>query len=317
MLKVTVIDGGYEDYTIEQSVLEQVGASIEEVPCSGDLSKIASATRSADAVLVRESPLTKEIIDAMDKCKVIVRYGAGVDNINLQAAADREIYVANVPDYGFEEVSDHALALLMSVARRTVGRDPAVRNGAWNVSRQEPMYRIHGGVLGLVGYGRIAQAFHRKAKGLGFSRTLVVDKYLEQAPEGVELVDIDTLCKESDVVSLHAPLTDETYHLINEARLQTMKANAIVVNTARGGLIDEVALAASLKVGQIYGAGIDVFEEEPVSPDNPLLTAPNVVISDHTGWYSEQSVIDLQRKAAEEIHRVFSGQEPVHWLNRW
>lgn len=317
MSKVVVIDGGYEDYSIEAAVLKHTGATIEEVPCQGDLQKIAQATHFADAVLVRESLLPASIIDQMQRCKIIVRYGAGVDNIDLQAAKARQIYVANVPDYGYEEVSDHALAMLMGIARRIVPRDQAVRLGAWNIARREPMYRIHGGVLGIVGFGRIAQAFFRKAKGLGFKRILVTDKYLKEVPEDVELVDIDTLCCEADVISLHTPLTKETHHLINRQRLEAMKNNAILINTARGGLIDEVALADTLESKGLYGAGIDVFESEPVSATNPLLNAPNIVISDHTGWYSEQAVLDLQRKAAEEVSRALSGNQPINWLNQW
>ncbi|WP_111496849.1 C-terminal binding protein [Marinobacter bohaiensis] len=312
-----MIDTGYETYDIEQAILNTVGARIREIPCHGDLERILETVREADAVMVRESPLPRDIIEQMNRCQVIVRYGAGIDNIDLEAAAERGIFVANVPDYGFEEVSDQALALLMTVARRTASRDQQVRAGAWNIARQEPMHRITGGVLGLVGYGRIARAFHRKAMGLGFSRTLVVDHHLKDSTGDVETVDLDTLCREADVISLHVPLTDQTRHLIDRRRLALMKPNAVLINTARGGLIDEPALAATLKNGRLFGAGLDVFEQEPPQSDSPLMDCPGVVISDHTGWYSEESIAELQRKAAEEVCRVFNKEPPINWVNRW
>lgn len=316
-LEVVMIDTGYETYDIEQAILDIVDAQIREVPCQGNLELILETVKDADAVMVRESPLPRDIIERMTRCQVIVRYGAGVDNIDLDAAAERGIFVANVPDYGFEEVSDQALALLMTVARRTATRDRMVRAGAWNIARQEPVHRITGGVLGLVGYGRIARAFHRKALGLGFSRTLVVDHHLECSTDNVTPVDLDTLCREADVISLHVPLTEQTRHLIDRRRLALMKPNAVLINTARGGLIDEPALAEALKHGRLFGAGLDVFEQEPPRPDSPLLDCPGVVISDHTGWYSEDSIAELQRKAAEEVSRVFRKEPPVNWVNRW
>jgi D-3-phosphoglycerate dehydrogenase len=246
-----------------------------------------------------------------------VRYGVGVDNIDRGAATARRIFVANVPDYGVEEVSDHALALLLAVARRIVWRDRAVRSGAWNIARDEPMHRLAGGTLGLVGYGRIGQSFHRKARALGFARTLVFDPFLDSAPDGAELSDLSELCIQSDAISLHAPLTGETWHLIGRTQLALMKRTAILVNTSRGGLVDATALGEALAENRIFGAGLDVFEEEPPAKDNPLFELPNVVVSDHTGWYSEESVKDLRRKASEEIARVFAGEIPRNWINPW
>jgi D-3-phosphoglycerate dehydrogenase len=314
---VVVLDEGYGDTKIEQAVLQSYGARVVERPCHGDAVEVRRAVAGANAVLVRESPVDAEAIANMPECRAIVRYGVGVDNIDRAFAASRGIYVANVPDYGVEEVSDHALALLFAVARRVVSRDRAVRDGAWNVARTEPMHRLAGGTLGLIGYGRIGHAFHRKARALGYARTLVYDPYLREPPEGIELVDVDHLCREADVVSLHAPLTENSHHILDNDRLSLMKPTAIVVNTSRGGLIDTTALQRALASGRIFGAGLDVFEQEPPGADHPLFALPNVVLSDHTGWYSEESVRDLRRKAAEEIARVFSGEEPRNWVNRW
>lgn len=313
---VVVLDEGYGGTEIEESVLAPFGARVVERPCYGRAAEVRRAVSGAHAVLVRESPVDAEAIAAMPECKAIVRYGVGVDNIDRSYAAGRGIFVANVPDYGVEEVSDHALALLFAVARRIVARDRAVRAGAWNIARAEPMYRLAGGTLGLIGYGRIGHAFHRKARALGYERTLVFDPYLHLAPDGVELSTLERLCAEADVISLHAPLTGASRHIINAARLELMKPTAILVNTSRGGLIDTAALHEALAAGRIFGAGLDVFEEEPPAADQPLFGLSNVVVTDHTGWYSEESVQDLRRKASEEIARVFSGGTPRNWVNR-
>ncbi len=315
--RVVVIDEGYGSYDIERAVLEPFGATIDARPCHGDAGQVCRAIAGADAVLVRESPIDARAIAAMQQCRVIVRYGVGVDNIDRAAAAQRSIYVANVPDYGFEEVSDHTLALMLAVIRRIPARDRATRAGAWNVSRAEPMHRIAGGTLGLFGYGLIGRAFHRKAAGLGFSCTLICDPQLTSAPDGAELVTADRLFRECDVLSLHAPLLPQTRHTVNRDTLALMKPTAVLVNTSRGGLIDEAALVEALSAGRIFGAGLDVFETEPPDTAAALFSLPNVVLTDHTAWYSEQAIGDLQRKAAEEIARVFRGEEPRHWVNRW
>jgi len=315
---VVAIDGGYESYDVERRILEGINAELTVDPCEGDAARIKLATKDADAVLVRESPINAETIALMRRCRIIARYGIGVDNVDLMAARERRIYVANVPDYGTEEVSDHALALLLSVARRTVTRDHAVRQGAWNLSPGEKMYRIAGKALGLVGYGRIARALERKLRGLGVARVLVYDPLIEaSALAGVEHVDLDTLCAQSDFISLHAPLTQSTSHLIDSVHFALMKPTTILVNTARGGLIDETALIEALRTNSIFGAGIDVFEREPPNADHPLFKLTNVVLSDHTAWYSQESVADLQAKAAEEVARVLKGEPPKHWVNRW
>ena len=304
-----VLDAGYDDHSVEAEILAPFGLTVVERPCYGNPAAVLRAVDGAHAVLVRESPITAAAMDAMPECRVIVRYGVGVDSIDLAAAAARGIAVANVPDYGIDEVSDHALALLLAVERRLVTRDASVRAGKWNISRAEPMRRLSGLTLGIIGYGRIGQAFHHKAGALGFARVLIHD------PGAIENSSLDSLLAESDIVSLHLPLTPATAGLIDAARIDRMKPGASLVNTARGGLLDEVALAAAIERGHLRGAGLDVFGIEPPSPDNPLLALPQVVLSDHTGWYSESSVVDLQRKAAEEVARVFAGNRPVHWVN--
>ena len=256
--RVVVIDPGYDSYATEQGVLAPFGAEVAVVPCVGDIDRVVETVRDVDAVLVRESPVTKAAIDGMTRCHAIVRYGVGVDNIDLDAAAARGIYVANVPDYGVEEVSDHALALLLAVARRLVSRSAEVRAGAWTTSRDQPMYRLAGGTLGLIGYGRIGRAFHRKAAALGYQRVLVYDPMVSTPPQGAELATVEAVCRQADAISLHVPLMPETRHLIDAAMIAAMKPTAILVNTARGGLIDEDALAEAMAGGHLLGAGLDV-----------------------------------------------------------
>ena len=178
------------------------------------------------------------------------------------------------------------------------------------------MYRLRGRTLGFVGYGRIARMTHRKLAGFGFGRVLAHDP-LAELPAGVTAAAIDDICREADVISLHAPLTPETRHQIDARRIALMRPTAIVVNTARGGLIDLEALHRALAEGRILGAGLDVFEREPPDPQHPIFALDNVAVSNHIGWYSEESMRELQRKAAEEAVRVLQGETPRHWLNRW
>ncbi|MGO4763645.1 C-terminal binding protein [Cupriavidus sp. 2KB_3] len=313
---VVALDDGYASYDQETDLLKAVGARFELRPCGGDAQRAADAVRGADIVLVRETPVSLPVIEAMDRCRAVIRYGIGTDNIDIGAASGRRIAVANVPDYGIDEVSTHAMALLLAVARQVVNRDREVRAGRWSAAATRAMYRLSGRTVGLIGYGRIARSFHDKLAGFGFSRVLAHDPHAV-LPDGVEAADIDQICEQADVISLHAPLGPTTRHMIDARRLSLMKATAILVNTSRGGLIDLDALHAALAARQILGAGLDVFEPEPPSASHPVFTLDNVVVSDHIGWYSEEAMRDLQRKAAEEAVRVLAGGRPKHWLNVW
>ncbi len=312
---VVALDDGYAAYDQEEALLAEAGARFALRPCRRDEAAAQAAVRDADVVLVRESPVSRAVIDAMQHCRAVIRYGIGVDNIDQAAARERGIHVANVPDYGTEEVSSHAVALALGVARHLGLHDAEVRAGRWSTGVLQPMVRWRGRTLGLVGFGRIARMTLDKLRGFGFSRVMVYDPMAE-LPEDVERADMDTLCTQADVISLHAPLNEQTRHLINERRLALMKRTAIVVNTARGGLVDTDALYEALKARRILGAGLDVFEQEPPGA-HPLLQLDNVIVTNHMGWYSEESMRELQRKTAEEAVRVLRGEPPLHWLNRW
>ncbi|WP_194436631.1 C-terminal binding protein [Vibrio fluminensis] len=319
MKKVVVIEPGYLDYEEEKRVLAAFNAHFVALPVGTSKADILTEVADADAIMVREAIVNRDIIDAAQQCRVIVRYGVGVDNIDLTYAKEKSIYVANVPDYGSEDVAEHAVALMIAATRRIAQRDKDVRNGIWGVGQREPIPRMGGKTLGIVGFGRIAQCFFQKARGLGFTSILVSDPALsvsEAEKVGVTKVDLTVLFQESDFISLHAPLNEHTRHMVNADVLNLMKPMAVLVNTGRGGLVDEQALFQALKENRIHAAGIDVFEQEPVNKDHPLLALPNVICTDHTGWYTEESVVDLQHKGAQEVFRVFQNDEPKNWVNK-
>ena len=317
---VAVLEPGYAAYDTERSVLAAHDVSVASIAADA---MAVPALQETDpvAILVRERTVGPPELDACPNLKVVVRYGVGVDNIDLDHARSRRIHVANVPDYGGErEVSEHAVALYLAVQRRIVSRDAEVREGKWGIGQAAMIPNRDNAVLGLIGCGKIGLQAALKFRALGFSRVLVSDPYLGNKTAlaaGAEQVGLDDLCRNADVISLHAPLTNETRHILNRGRIALMKPTSIVVNVSRGGLVDESALAAALLEGRIFGAGIDVFEQEPVAPDNPLLNAPNTIVSDHAAWYSERSVEVLQRNAAQEIARVLSGDHPNNWVNPW
>lgn len=316
-MRVAILDDGYDHYDAERAILAPLGAEVVLRPCRNSAEAVRDALRDAHAALVRESPIDEHAIAGATNLRGIVRYGVGVDNIALSAAAARRIPVCNVPDYGVEEVSDHALALLLATLRRLPEADARVRAGGWGVPRSRPIHRIAGSTLGLIGFGRIGAALLRKARGLGFARILISDPALTTPPPGCNLADPGTIAAEADVISLHAPATPATRHLVNAAFLARCKPNAVIVNTSRGALIDEAALADALANNRLQGAGLDVFETEPLAADSPLRTLPNVILTDHAAWYSEAAVADLQRKAAEEVARLLTGAPPLHQVNRW
>jgi len=314
--RVVVTDLGYPTYEHEQRVLEPVGGKIELAECQTE-DDVIKACKGAQGILNRAAPMTARVITTLDKCKVIARYGVGVDNVDVEAATAMGIVVANVPDYCNDEVSTQAVALMLALARRIVSHDKAVRNGAWDIGSAEPIYRTAGQTLGLVGLGRIARAVARKMKGFEM-KIIACDPYVsdeEAAGAGVELVDFDTLVSTADFISVHAPLLDSTRKMINAAALSKMKPTAYLVNTSRGGLIDQAALVDALREGRIAGAALDVYEVEPLEPDSPLKSLDNIILTDHAGWYSEDSIVELQTRAAKAVAAALTGERPESVVN--
>ncbi len=314
---VAVTDYVFASLEPEQRVLEPLGVELRAQQCRSE-DEIIALAQDADAVLNCYAKMTARVIEGLKRCKIIARYGIGVDNVDLVAATRAGILVTNVPDYCIDEVSDHALALLLSLARRIVLADGAVRAGAWDVVAHAGIRRLCGQTLGLVGFGKIAIAVAAKAQSFGL-RVLACDPYLDSkamAPHGVQAVDFDGLLAESDAVSIHVPLSPETRNLIGARELARMKPTAFLINTSRGGIVDELALAEALKAGRIGGAALDVLSAEPPPPDHPLRKLPNVILTPHLAFYSRESVIELQTKAAEEVARALKGEPPRSPVNR-
>ena len=278
---------------------------------------IMQVAKDADALLVTYAKITGDMIRQLTKCRIISRMGIGVDNIDIAEATKARIVVTKVPDYCIDEVSDHAMALLLAVVRKIPFINAQVHGGTWKMPAVVPIHRLRGSVLGLMGFGRIPQLVAPKAKAFGI-KVIAYDPYVPKevfAGAGVDSVDFPTLLKTSDYVSIHSPLVPETKGLFNADAFRQMKRSAYLVNTARGPIVDEAALAAALDAGDISGAALDVMAQEPPGPSSPLYGRDNVIITPHTSFYSEESLVDLQTKAAEEVAAILGGKAPRNPVN--
>lgn len=315
--KVVVTDYEYPDLDQERKVFDAIGVEFVAGQCKDEDAVIALA-RDADALLNQYAKLTPKVIEALENCKIIIRYGIGVDNINVPAATKAGIMVCNVPTYGIHEVSDHVAGLFFSSIRKIPAMSETVKKGRWDCNLGRPIYRIHGKTLGLAGFGNIARMVAQKLAPWNL-KVLGYDPFISESvfkSHGVEKTSFEQLLKESDFVSAHVPHTAETYHMFSYERFKQMKRGAIFINTARGPLVDEDGLYRALQEGWLAGAALDVMEKEPPDPDHPLLSLPNVIVTPHMAWYSVESAVDLQRMAAEEVARVLKGEEPLWCLNR-
>jgi D-3-phosphoglycerate dehydrogenase / 2-oxoglutarate reductase len=281
---------------------------------SNAVEDIVAVAHDADAVIVCYAQITADLLAKLNSCKVIGRTGLGVDNIDVPAAAARGITVTYVPDYCLREVSDHAMALLLALARKITLSNRVVQSGRWELAPIVPVHRLEGKVLGLVGFGNIPRAVAPKAKAFGL-KVVTHDPHVSEdvlASAGVEGVSFDDLLSQSDFISVHAPLMPATRGLINATAFARMKSGAMIVNTARGPLIDEAALIAALDSGHLGGAALDVVATEPLAKDSPLLGRDNVILTPHTAFYSVEALVELQTKCATDVARVLSGEPPVY-----
>jgi D-3-phosphoglycerate dehydrogenase / 2-oxoglutarate reductase len=278
---------------------------------------------TVDALLVVSAKVRREAIDQLDRCRVIVRYGSGTDNVDVKRATERGIVVANVPNFCLSEVADHTMALLLASARKLILMDRYTRSGHWQARGQENVRRIAGKTLGLIGFGSIAQEVARRAMAFDL-KVVAYDPHFDRARArslGVAEVGLDALLDGADFVSLHVPLTDKTSHMIGENELRRMKPEAFLINTARGGLVDETALIRALTEGWISGAGIDVyeklpmFEARPAYIRHPLFDLENVVLTPHSAGTSIESLHQLKLDGAREAIMVLNGRTPQHWVN--
>ncbi|HEX8372489.1 MAG TPA: C-terminal binding protein [Chthoniobacterales bacterium] len=317
MLKAFITDHGFPNVDQETNILSAAGAALEIRQCKTPEEVIAQCA-GADALIVQWAPITRAVIENLRGCKVILRYGIGVDNVDLKAAGEHGIPVCNVPDYCIDEVADHSLALALSLARQLPQTDAVVRQGVWKITPPSPFPAFRETTFATAGFGRIARAVLDRAKPFGF-KLAAYDPFVDAATfaaAGVRQLSIEEIFSEPGILSLNLPLNAETTHFINETTLRTMRKNAILINTARGGLIDTTALASALSDGVIGGAGIDVFETEPLPSDHPLRRAPNTVLTSHTAWYSGGSIPELQKKVAEEVVRAFRSEPLANVANR-
>ena len=315
--KVLITDYVWPSTDPERAVLEAGGAEVVVAP-NGDESTLIELAKDADAIMTCFAQVTENVVRAAERCQVIGRFGVGVDNIAVQTATELGIAVTYVPDYCVDEVSDHVMALLHSWNRRIVLFDRSVKEGGWgSQGLTMRMMRLRGKTLGIVGFGRIGQAVATKARAFGL-RILATDPVVSPAVVesfGGELVDLRGLLQESDFVTLHAPLNSETRNLIGREQLAAMKPDAFLINAARGPLIDEEALYEALRDGSIAGAGLDVMVENVPPRDHPLLSLDNIVVTPHVAFFSQESTLELEQRAAAEVVSVMHGKMPDNLVN--
>jgi D-3-phosphoglycerate dehydrogenase len=310
--RVIITDCDHGSIAPEQETLR--GVAEIEAHQRNDEEGLLSFCLDADAIITQYGRFTRRVLKALRRCKVICRYGVGVDTIDLAAATECGIIVAFIPDYCIDEVSNHAAALILALHRRLFSLNHEVKAGHWSFRVAAPMARLKGQTLGLVGLSRIGFAVAEKLRPFGL-RIVASDPYLKDWPDWVRQVSLDELLAASDIVSLHCPLTAETRHLIDAAALRKMKPSAYFVNTARGGVADSEAIIQALREKWIAGAALDVQEVEPMPAGHPLAGLDNVILTPHAGWYSEGSIVELKQKVARSVRRVLEGQIPAAVAN--
>ncbi len=308
------------DYITEPEIERPVLEADAEITCLGarGSSELVGRLRDADVVLCcHDARITAEVLDGAARCRGVIRIGVGYDNIDTRAAGERGIVVCNVPDYGTEEVADHALALLLALARRLFPAVESVRGGLWNPEMTRHAPRLRGQTLGIIGSGRIGSALALRARVLGM-RVVIFDPYLPRGFEkslGVERVwDLAELLPQCRFLSVHCPLSDETRHMLDAARLNLLPRGAFLINTARGGIVDEQAVLRALDAGQLDSAALDVLECEPLA-DEELRRHPRLLVTPHCAFNSAAAGPELRRKAAEEALRLLRGEPPRNPVN--
>jgi D-3-phosphoglycerate dehydrogenase len=271
--------------------------------------------KDADGLLNQYALLTRRVLENLPNCKVVSRYGVGVDSVDLKAATDLGIIIANVPDYCMDEVANQTIAMMLALVRKVAFFDQKVKSGQWDFRQGRPMHRLKGKTMGLIGSGRIGLEVAKRIAAFSV-KVISFDPYIKKAPEGIELKDFDTVLKESDFISIHCPLNDSTRHLIGEREFKKMERKPLLINTSRGPIVDEKALIQALKEGIISGAGLDVLEKEPPDSQSPLLKMENVILSPHISFYSVESISELKRRTAKNVVDVLSGRRPGSVVNR-
>ncbi len=312
-IKVVITDCNHPSIEIERKMLSEINAELILSNCNTE-EDIIKVAKDADGIINQRVSITRRVIKSLNKCKVIVRYGVGVDNIDIKVATECGIIVANVPDYCVDEVSSHALGLILGCARGRILFNSKVKEKRWGFSLAKPLFRTQGKTLGIFGLGRIGSAVAKKSKGFGL-KIIACDPYVSKVNNRIKMVDFPQLLSESDFISINASLTDKTWHAFKENELKAMKKTAYLINTARGSIVDEKALYKALREGWIAGAGLDVLEKEPPDWNNPLLKLDNVIFTPHSAFYSEESYIELKTRTAKVVLSVLNGKLPETIIN--
>ncbi|MFF2878123.1 C-terminal binding protein [Gottfriedia sp. NPDC057991] len=318
-MKVVVTDMAFDAYEEEKTILEENGIELIITDNQSE-DAIIEAAKDADGLLNANVQITEKIIESLPNLKVISRYGIGYDTIDVKAATSNKIYVTNVPDYCVDEVSDHALTLILTSCRKIVPmNDQLKKRNRLNAFDLAPIRRFNSQTVGLVSFGNIAKKLCKKLQSIGFN-VIAYDPFCgikEEKDYGIQLVPLEELLRNSDIISIHSPLVKDTYHLIGEEALKLVKKNLFIVNTSRGPVINEKALIKALQEKRIAGAALDVFEIEPIDPNNPLLNLDNVILTPHAAYYSDESCSELKSKAAKNIVNVLKGGVPEYWVNHF
>ncbi len=305
-LQIVVTDTGFPDAEVEKQVLSALDAQVTVAKCRTE-DDVLAAARNADALLVQWAPISRRVMGQLTRCRFISRFGVGVDMIDLEAARERGIRVANVPDYCVEEVASHTLCFLLAVGKKIFWQDRLLRQGQWNVVPTiGPVSRFLGQTLGIIGVGRIGKRFAQMAAPLGF-RIIGYDAFPPPDVTPVQLTDLDTVLRQADYLSLHTPLVKETHHLMNARNFAKLKPGAFLINVSRGGVVDTEALVEALEKGKIAGAALDVFEQEPLPAGHPLLKMDNVLVTPHLASYSLEAALQLRKDTAKRVVEFFQG----------
>jgi D-3-phosphoglycerate dehydrogenase len=311
--RVVITDCDHGSIEEEKGELERIGAELILAQAQEESDLIRSC-KEADGLINQYSILSRKVLESLPKCKVISRYGVGVDSVDLKAATELGMIVANVPDYCMDEVADQTVAMILALIRKVVFFDQRVKAGVWDFREGIPIHRIRGRTLGLIGCGRIGLEVARRVSGFGV-KVIAFDPYLAKAPAGIELKDFDSVLKESDMISVHCPLNQATRHLIGEPEFGKMEKKPIIINTSRGPIVDEEALTRALDQDLVSGAGLDVLEKEPPGSGHPLLSRSNVVLSPHISFYSVESISELKRRTAKNVADVLAETWPGSVVN--
>ncbi|MDP8957980.1 MAG: C-terminal binding protein [Actinomycetota bacterium] len=310
-MRCVITDYMGDDASLEASLLQRVGIEVVVAPIPDPEAWVDEA-EGAEAILTRHAPIRAATIQRLRRCRVIARYGTGHDNIDLAAARARGIVVTNVPDYCWHEVAEHTMTLLLMAVRHIDALRRPVREGGWIPQPLPPLRRLRGRRMGLIGYGRIGGRVAELAQAFGLV-VRVYDPYLPEPPPGITLeATLEDLLRGADIVSLHVPLTPETYRILDDERLALLPEGAIVINTARGGLLDLDAALGRLRSGRLAGVAIDVAEREPLPSDHPARNLDGLIVTPHVGYFSTTSVEEAKRRSTAEVIRVLNGAAPIH-----